>query len=230
MAKTINLAEVAPGYKSGAPDFIVENKRTGKVQVISRKQLEVMNPNNIGSVTPKPFQGNIIDGSGDIAEIYLQKEFSQMLQFFQKHNIGKPKITYDFDTRGEYWLKVDFPLPQKVSMEDGSEYTYPYDKESFLFVLNNYPDTPPIGFHVPKDSLNIKMLEKIFGTHMYPTAILENEHVESNLERDWHWICFHYQDNDWNFKRNEIKAGDNLSYFFNYIYYKLSGIEGVSYE
>ncbi len=228
MAKTINLAEIAPGYKSGAPDFIVENKRTGKVQVISRKELEVMNPKNIGTVTPKPFQGNIIDGSGEIAEKYIQKEFPQMLKFFQNHNIRDPKVTYDFDTAGEHWLKVDFPLPEKVLVKNGGEYKYPYDKESFLFVLNNYPDTPPIGFHVPKDSLNINVLEKIFGTHLYPNAILEADHVESSLKRDWHWICFHYQDNNWNFKRDDVKEGDSLGHFFNYIYYKLAGIQGVS--
>ena len=230
MAKTINLAEVAPGYKSGAKDFVVENRRTGKVQVISRKVLETRDPRELGIVTPKPFQGNIVDGSGDIAELYLKKEFPQMLQFFQNHNIREPQLIYDFGTVGEYWLKVDFPLPEKVTTEDGNEYGYPYDKESFLFVLNNYPDTPPIGFHVAKDSRNIKVLEKIFGTHLYDNAVLENDHVDSNLERDWHWICFHYQDQQWNFNRNDIKEGDSLSYFFNYIYYKLSGVEGISDE
>jgi hypothetical protein len=230
MAKTINLAEVAPGYKSGAEDFIVENRRTGNVQVISRKELEARDPNDLDSIIPKPFQGNIVDGSGDITEVYLQKEFPQMLQFFQNHNIDKPKLIYDFETPGEYWLKVDFPLPKQVVLGDGNEYTYPYEKESVLFVLNNYPDTPPIGFHIPKNSPNIQVLEKIFGTHMYDNAVLENDHVESNLEKDWHWICFHYQDNIWNFNRRDIKEGDSLSYFFHYIFYKLSGIEGLSYE
>ena len=230
MSKTINLANIVPGYKSGAEEYIMENKNTSKIQVISRQDLEKipLEPANI--IIPKPFQGNIIDGYNDVAEHYLQREFPQMLAFFQNHNIPQPEITYDFDIPGESWFKVDFPIPDKILMEDGELYHYPNEKESFLFILNHYPDTPPIGFHVAKNSKNIDVLEKIFGTHMYDNAILEQDHVQTNLEQNWHWICFHYQDNEWNYNRQDIKEGDNLSYFFNYIYYRMSGVEGISCE
>jgi len=230
MAKTVNLAEIVPGYESGAKEFIVENKREGKVEVLTRENLENMPIGDIGTATPKPFQGNMVDGADDIVEYYLHKEFPYMLQFFQKYGISQPMITFDTDTPGEYWLKVDFPLPKQVILNDGTKYSFPYDKESFLFVLNSYPDGPPIGFHVPKGSRNIEVLEKIFSTHMYSHAVLENSHVDSSLEKDWHWICFHYQDNSWKFNRNDIREGDSLSYFMLYIYHKLMGLEGVSYE
>jgi hypothetical protein len=45
MVKIVNLAKAVPGYKSGAEDFIVENRKNSKVNVISRKELETMNPN-----------------------------------------------------------------------------------------------------------------------------------------------------------------------------------------
>ncbi|QOR61222.1 hypothetical protein ACM66Z_07115 [Sulfurovum sp. ST-21] len=228
MAKTVNLAEVVPGYESGVKEFIVEDKQKGKVEVMTRENLERMAPENIGTVTPKPFQGNIIDGADDIAEYYLHKEFPYLLQFFRELGIDQPMITYDFETPGEHWVKMDFPLPEKTTLEDGSTYRFPYDKESFLFILNNYPDSPPIGFHIPKGSQNIGAMEKIFGTHLYDHAILESDHVESSLKNNWHWICFHYNDNSWNFNRNNIKEGDTLAYYCYYIYYKLLGVEGVS--
>lgn len=228
MAKTVNLAEIAPGYESGAKEFIVEDKQKGKVEVMTRDKLENMSVENIGTVTPKPFQGNIVDGADDVAEHYLQKEFPYMLKFFREHGIDQPMITYDFDVPGEHWLKVDFPLPEKSILSDGSSYRFPYSKESFLFILNSYPDSPPIGFHIPKGSRNINVMEKIFGTHLFDHAILENDHVESELKKSWHWICFHYNENSWDFNRNDIKEGDSLTYFFYYIYYKLLGVEGVS--
>ena len=230
MAKTVNLAEVVPGYNTGATEFIVEDKSQGTVEVLTRDDLSGMLPEHIGSVTPKPFQGSIVDGGDDIAEYFLSKEFPYMMQFFHKHGVSQPQITYEFETVGEYWLKVDFPLPKQVTLDDGSVYTYPHDRESILFVLNSYPDTPPIGFHIPKESRNIEAMEKIFKTHLYESAILENNHVSESLKKDWYWICFHYQDNSWNFNRNDIREGDSLSYYMQYIYYKLAGLEGVSHE
>jgi len=230
MAKTVNLAEVVPGYNSGATEFIVEDKAQGKVEVMSREDLSSMTPENIGTVVPKPFQGSIVDGADEIVEHFLHKEFPYMMQFFQAHGLPNPQITYEFETAGEYWLKVDFPLPQQVTLDNGEVYTYPYDRESFLFVLNSYPAGPPIGFHVPKESRNIKVMEKIFKTHMYDSAVLENSHVSDSLEENWHWICFHHDNHSWQFNRNNIREGDSLSYFFYYIYYKLAGLEGVSHE
>ena len=230
MAKTINLAQTVPGYKSGAKEFIVKNRDTGKVKVLTREQLRLRNPGSNDSVIPKPFQGKIIDGGGEIAEVYLQKEFPLMLQFFKEHGIEDPEATYDFDKTGEYWLTVDFPLPEYARMPDGTQYRFPSRSEPFLFILNSYPDTPPIGFHVSKDSPNIQALETIFATHIYHRALLENEHVGDSLENGWHWICFHYQDQSWQFNRNDIEEGDNLSYFMHYIYHKICGVEGVSDE
>jgi hypothetical protein len=226
MAKTVNLAEFAPGYASGVQEFIVEDKQKGKVEIMSRENLENMLPENLGTVTPKPFQGNIVDGGDDVAEYFLQKEFPYLLKFFREHGIEQPMITYDLETAGEYWIKMDFPLPEKATLPNGELYQFPYDKESFLFILNNYPDTPPIGFHVPKGSKNIDILETIF--HTYNEAVLEVDHVEKSLKENWHWICFHYNDNGWNFNRNNITEGDSLAYFCYYIYYKLLGIHGVS--
>ena len=35
MAKTVDLSKYAPGYESGAREFIVEDKKKGKIEVFS---------------------------------------------------------------------------------------------------------------------------------------------------------------------------------------------------
>jgi hypothetical protein len=226
--KTIDLSEI-PGYESGAREFIVEDRKTNDVKVISRDGLTKLKPEQVGTVIPRPFQTDIVDGA-DIAEIYLHKEFGLMKKFFQERGILKPKVTYDFTDPKERWFKVDFPLPKTARRKNGTLYRYPYDKEAIVFVLNNYPDNPPIGFFVPKMSRNIEVFQEIFQTHLFNEALLEAEHVRSALQKDWYWICFHYKDNRWRFNRNDLKEGDSLTYFMYYIYYKMKGVPGVSNE
>jgi len=226
--KTVNLAEF-PGYESGVQEYIVEDRKTGEVKVMQKEDLNHLLPERVGTVIPRPFQGDIHDGM-DVAEHYLKKEFGLMKKFFFERSITAPKVTYDFSNPKERWLKVDFPLPKTARRQDGSIYRYPYNKEAIVFVLNNYPDSPPIGFFVTKRSRNIDVFKEIFQTHLYDEAVLEADHVRSALQKNWYWICFHYQDNRWRFNRNDLREGDSLTYFMYYIYYKMKGVMGVSHE
>lgn len=225
--KTVSLEEVVPAINS-ASEFIVEDK-AGNIEVITRDQIRQKDPDQIVSATPKPFQREIIDGANTTEE-YLSKEFPLMLKFFKERGISNPKVTYDVTKAGEKWLRVDFPLPKQCIMENGHIYTPAYDKEAIIFVLNHYPDMPPIGFFVTKQSKNIAFFNQVFESHKYDEAILEEDSVSKALKNDWYWICFHYSGNQWKFNRNNIMEGDSLTYFMYYLYYRMKGIKGVSSE
>jgi len=226
-AKTVRLKEKIPALES-ANEFIVEDT-SGKVEVVTRNEVMQYDPDRIASATPKPFQRDIIDGA-NVAERYLEREFPYMYKFFKERGIDDPAITYDFSTPNEKWLKVDFPLPRYHKDKQGNIHRFAHDKEAFVFVLNRYPDAPPIGFFVTKESAHTELFDRIFETHKYGRAILEEEHVSEELEKHWDWICFHYNDNQWNYSRSDVTQGDSLTYFFYYIYYRLVGVKGVSSE
>ena len=232
MPKTIELDKVVPGYEKGAKKFIVEDTVNNKVEILTRSDLEKKPEHVIKQADIMPFQSDIVDGaSRSVAETYLQKEFPLLLKFFKKKGIQSPKITYDFDTTDEYWLQVDFPLPRTIQLDkDGKTIThrYKYPIEKMTFILNGYPDFPPVGFFVLKSSPNIEVFETVFQTHLFDKALLEKDHVAEAMNRDWHWICFHYKDNTWKFDRQHIQNGDSLAQFFNTIYWKIAGLEGVS--
>ncbi len=223
--KTVKLSEVVP---KNTTKVIVEDTKNDKVEVVNKKDLEKkkINPQNSRIV---PFQQDLIDGAS-VAERYLQKEFPLMLNFFKDRGVD-PTINYEFDTPGEYWMQLDFPLPKYAFYEkDGKivKYKFPNSIEPIVIVLNGYPDIPPIGFFIEKESPNKKVFQEVFKDHLFDKPFFSNKNVKEFFKDNWHWICFHYENFEWNFNRFDITKGDTLTSYLYAMFYKLTKLEGIS--
>ncbi len=227
MAKQVKLSEVV---KPNVKKVLVEDPKNNIVEIISKEDMSKkrIDPNGVRII---PYQKELIDGA-PVAENYFTQEFPQMLQFFQDRGV-EPTVTYDFETPGEYWMQIDFPLPRVSYFEkDGKvkKYTFPNAVEPLVIVLNGYPELPPVGFFIEKNSPNIELFKEVFQNHLLDSAHFVSDRVKQFFERHWYWICFHYKDNKWNFDRYDIAKGDNLTSYLYAIFYKLAGVEGVSHE
>ncbi len=231
MGNTVDRSRIELGLRAKVPalhkakEFIVHDA-SGAIQVVKKEDLLHANPDHIVKAVPKPLQRDIIDGA-NVAERYLQAELPRIFEFLEMYGGGNPSVRYDMQDSRERWLQIEMPLPPFYVDEGGKKHRFSYDKEVMVFVLNDYPDMPPIGFYISKRSANLDLFKKIFKSHIYDKALLERPHVSDALQRDWEWICFHYQNQNWTF---DLEEGDNLANFIYYIYAKLCGLEGVSHE
>jgi len=121
----------------------------------------------------------------------------QKVQFFldQFTPCANGKRTIRIEANGEFIIVRNFPLPDK----------YHPDSIDLVLITTGYPQAPPQGMHVLKNSKNEHLLDQLqnkFG-HTYSDAMVsEAEDIDG-----YSWICVHYQDFKWHF---DLDFGDNI--------------------
>ena len=128
----------------------------------------------------------------------LTEEFPKMLQFFKERD-EKAVIHYDFDTPGQYWLMLDFPLPQR--------HFFHSKHEKMLFDLNDYPEHACSGFYVLEESMSLDIFDKIF--------MKEADAFGKNGK--WYWVPFVVMPPD----KDTSQTRESFAYFLYALYYKL---------
>ena len=244
MAETISLSDYVDSKSEEIFDAVIVETKDGNVSEVAKSELVKYDPQNVNKIIPKPPTRDIIDGSSVVAKKYLQKEFALMNDFFTSRGVETPKISLDLDTKNEWSIVVDFPIPKKLQKADGTFYYREANMptERFLFLINDYPNMPPVGFHVTHDAPKEMRdaLKFIFGTHVYDKVLIGgvDEKTKDFLAKDWTWICFHYGEGKWNFDRNfwkdmqsqKLVSKSSLTGYFYYIYYRMIGAFNVSSE
>ena len=207
MAKTYNLNDYLYNQDEIESAVIIETE-VGEIEQVLITDLDKYDPQKIKKIIPKPYSKDIIDGSSIIAQKYIKKEFPFIAEFFKSRNVKNPVLCLNFDTPNEWFLTIEFPIPSKIKKKDGTFYKRPVDQptEKLLFLINDYPNLPPVGFHVTNDAPSemIKTLGCIFGNHKYDKVMIGgvNEDVKTKLSKHWSWICFHYGSGKWKYNRN----------------------------
>lgn len=227
--------------KDDTIDTTIVEHENGNVEVIPKGELAKYNPNEVRRIIPKPPSNDIVDGSSSsVAMRYLEKEFLQMADFFNSRGVKNPNLDLDLDEPGEWNITVDFPIPLKIKKPDGSYFYRDKSRptERFLFLINGYPNLPPVGFHVTKDAPDdiSEALKVVFDSHIFTRVAISgvSDNARDLLKQKWEWICFHYKDNSWKFNpsqwdtSNKLIPESSLIGYFYYVYYRMMGEFSVS--
>ena len=241
MAKSIDLMGDYIQNDDEIIDVIVETTE-GKAEEIKKSEIVNYKPENIKKIIPMPMTQDIIDGSSTVATKYLQKEFPYMAEFFKSRGVTNPDLQLDLSLNNEWYITVNFPIPKRIKLKDGTYYqrdpNIPVEK--FLFLINDYPNMPPVGFHVSKNAHKnmISALENAFGAHRFDKVMISgvDEKAIDEVAQKFSWICFHYGKDKWKFDRSfwentsdkKTVSKSSLTGYFYYIFYKMTGAFDVS--
>lgn len=148
----------------------------------------------------------------ELTERYLKQELSYLFKYFDRFDSPQnKKITVDvfiLNVPIPYIKINNFPLPDKFA---------PNDQETIIISLANYPDSPPNGIYVHKDSSKtLRLIEDSLDGHIHNKTYNSDHEMQKLEEHGWRWVCFHLKDNKWKYNLNNPIKGDCL-----YSYIKL---------
>jgi len=155
-----------------------------------------------------------------IRKKFLDMELPRVCDFLAGFRFKDARIRPEIELDDNYnWIIIhNFPLSDDYSP----------DYEDIIIITAEYPDNGPIGIHIRNNSKNkSKMIEKMGGGHA-----LEREQyyqfTSPGYENifdvpDSTWICFYYENFQWNFFPNDVMRGDNLTKYIKALQANLSG-------
>ena len=147
---------------------------------------------------------------GTLRDRLINEEMDLIAKRFLATFPGKRRqiIRDDNDT---YLLIANFPLPDN----------YDPDYVDLLIVTVGYPDVPPAGVHVPVELENLREMGRRLGGHIMPDENLPKsykQHVHELERHGWRWICYHYNDWQWQLNPNNLLSGDCLFKYVESLY------------
>jgi len=215
------------------------------VILIDGKPTDVVRINDFIKPDDKMVTLGLKDGSYRIVPAYKAREMPpELIDTLEKNQTNQVQGVYsDINTRKEY-IHLELPhisdfLDKFQFNEEGIEsiiridkdYTkmgiknfplpddYDPDYEDIAIIIAEYPNLPPTGIYVKDISPNLSKMEKNMGGH-------HESYKNFSFVYDvpgWTWICFHYENHEWNFNLNDFRSGDNLTKFIKAVYANLSG-------
>jgi len=136
----------------------------------------------------------------------------------------EPKREIVLDKNLDWVILKNFPLPD--SFQNGfRKVQFAPDYEDILLVTTQYPNCGPWGIHIKKDSPNdVAIAQALGGGHVYGGVMGgRTSDYASVVDKDWKWVCFHTDNQSWNFNYNNLRAGDCL---WKYIITLFAGFQG----
>jgi hypothetical protein len=109
---------------------------------------------------------------------------------------------------GEFIIVRNLPLPDR----------YRPDYVDVLLIVDNFPDTPPIGLYLLNKG-NGEVTRQI-STKM--NAFRNSAHHDAVSINGYTWICYAYQGNSWRYRADSPSRGDNVRKFLNAFYSEIS--------
>jgi len=148
---------------------------------------------------------------------YLDMELPHINNFLTRFrfNDSSIKTVIEWDDTNYNWIRIDnFPLPDD----------YNPDYEKISIVTADYPNFGPVGIYVPDTSRNKARIIEKMGGHLFSREDYNRfSHIPLFDLPGWTWVCYHYKDFRWNFNRNNVMQGDNLTKFIKAVHANLSG-------
>lgn len=153
-----------------------------------------------------------------LAKQFFAKEAPYIKKLFSRSGSTKGGATswlVEFDADVPFMEIFNFPLP------DGY---LPKDHEDITISLANYPDSPPNGIYIHGDSkTNIRKINEAIGKHVHDKTYYAQDNFEKFEKKGWKWVCFHMDNNSWNYNFETPIKGDCLYSYLLLLFAALNG-------
>jgi len=126
------------------------------------------------------------------------RRIQEFLEGFEPSINGERRIA-QMGKGAEHIYVRNFPLP------DG----YSPDYIDLMLLLDDFPARPPIGIYVLHRN-NAALISQI---SMRINAFRDAAYHSAPTIRNYTWICYSYEDNNWRFMANNPAQGDNTVKF-----------------
>lgn len=153
-----------------------------------------------------------------LAKECFSKEVPHLKGLFSRFVSSKGKETTweaHFDNTKVPFMEIyNFVLPDNFE---------PHDQENIIISLANYPDSPPNGIYIHKNSKNIRKVEEALGGHVMSTTYYAKDNFSSIEEQGWRWVCFHMENSSWKYNFDNPLKGDCLYGYIQLLFAALNG-------
>ena len=173
-------------------------------------------------------QCNIIKAS--VKTDYLKNEYSLMKDFFESFEDNfDPQLNEHGESLDDpdYLYFKNFPLPDNYKDRYGKIRPWPKDGFELIIIINDYPNHGPYGLHLRTTDRCYEDLKECLDGHILSEPYdSEYRNIVSQLtKKGWSWICYHYENDRWDFNRQDIKAGDCLTKYIYSVWCDLHGCQ-----
>lgn len=153
-----------------------------------------------------------------LAKKYFEKEAPSLHRLFSRFesSSGEP-VTWAarLDAKVPYMEIKNFPLPDSYC---------PKDYEDIIISLANYPDSPPNGIYIHKNSItNLEKIKSALEGHIYDITYNAKDSYKNLEDKGWLWICFHMENNSWKYNFDSPMKGDCL---YGYLLLLFAALDG----
>ena len=194
---------------------VVLSTDTGGYEVRNIADLRTLPEGEKGVVLT--MQETLVQGSDvNTRKKFLSMEIENITSFLNEFSYSKKTIkpSISFGKEWEYIRIDNFPLSD----------AYSPDYEDIGIVILDYPDLAPVGIHIYNNSPNLQHIKYMIKGGLFDDySALPLAYQDHVFEMPgWTWICFRYQNFNWNFNPNNIMLGDNLYKYIVALYAALS--------